>query len=80
MIDQLGNEKSYTNMFLTGHLQILKLKPCGFLLLIDIVLTIKSLLTEIKMSIDEKNAKWLELETFFTHEQQQMFKKCHLKH
>ena len=56
-VDQMGNEKYYTNMFLTGHLQILKLKLCGFLLLIDIALTIKSLLTEMTMSIDEKNAK-----------------------
>ena len=56
-VDQRGNEKYYTNMFLTGHLQILKLKLCGFLLLIDIVLTIKNLLTEMTMSIDEKNAK-----------------------
>ena len=55
-VDQMGNEKYYTNMFLTGHLQILKLKLCGFLLLIDIV-TIKSLLTEMTMSIDENNAK-----------------------
>ena len=54
----------YILMFRTRPLLILKLKLCCVLLSIDIVISIKNLLTEPTMSIDDKMPNGLSLKHF----------------